>query len=154
MKFGEIWRNIPKGFRVALLASVGLVILASIVAGIIIGVRFGVESAITGGFSVALLCVYVVQYGRILAGVREASKDGPNEAAATTAASRLMVLSLVRLLLFAAALIVCVVVFKFDVRAAIVGVTGVYLPLLVLPRLFPDGEGEASEGVDAERGDG
>ena len=89
-----------------------------------------------------------------MAGVREASKEGPNETAATSATSRIMVLSLLRLIAFAAVLIVCVVVFKFDVRAAIVGVTGVYLPLLILPRLFPDGEGEASEGVDAERGDG
>ena len=68
-----------------------------------------------------------------MAGVKSAMKDGPNETAANAAVSRIMVMSLIRLFLLAAILIICVVVLHFSVYAAIIGVSGVYLPLLIVP---------------------
>jgi hypothetical protein len=74
-------------------------------------------------------------------------QDGPNEAAATAGVSRIMVLSLVRLFILAAVLVLCIVGLHFNVYAAIVGVSGVYLPLLIVPLLVksdPAGESQSS----------
>ena len=127
------WADIPKPFRVSLIVSAILVLMVSIIAGIVKNFGFGVETAITGFFSVALLGVYVVCVGGIMADVRSAMTDGPNEAAANAAVSRIMVMSLIRLLILAAVLIICVAVLHFSVYAAIIGVSGVYLPLLIVP---------------------
>ena len=128
----NVWKAIPKIFRVSLFASLILVSVLSVVAGFVENPRFGVETAITGGFSVALLCVYVVCVGRVMVRVKDAMKDGPDETAATSAVSRILVLSFVKLILLAVVLILCVAVFKFDVIAAIIGVSGVYPPLIIV----------------------
>ena len=138
----QIWKEIPKAFRVSLIVSAILVAVISVVAGFIKDPGFGTETAITGGFSVALLCVYVVCVGRIMARVKNAMADGPDESAASSAVSRILVLSFVKLILLAVGLIVFVAVFNFDVIAAILGVSGVYPPLilvsLILHTLSPE----------------
>ena len=127
------WTEIPKAFRVSLIVSLILVLVVAVFAGIIKDFRFGIQTAITGGFSVTLLGVYVICVGATMAGVKSAMADGPNEAAANAAVMRIMVMSLVRLFILAAVLIICVVFLHFSVYAAIIGVSGVYLPLLVVP---------------------
>lgn len=127
------WADIPKPFRISLIVSAILVLTVSIIAGIVKNIGFGIETAVTGFFSVALLGVYVVCVGWIMADVKSAMKDGPNETAANAAVSRIMVMSLIRLFILAAVLIICVAVLHFSVYAAIIGVSGVYLPLLIVP---------------------
>ena len=83
------WADIPKPFRGSLIVSAILVLMVSIIAGMVKNIGFGVETATTGFFSVALLGVYVVCVGGVMADVRSAMTDGPNEAAANAAVSRI-----------------------------------------------------------------
>ena len=85
-----------------------------------------------------------------MAGLKTSMKDGPNEAAATAGVSRIMILSLVRLFLLAAVLVLCIVGLHFNVYAAIVGVSGVYLPLMIVPLLVKSEPAEETQSNPVE----
>lgn len=145
------WLDIPKVFRVNVICALILEVLASFVGGMLKNVAFGFETAIIGGFSVALLCVYVVWVGRMVvrtkAMVESAATDEEKDSAASGQAMKIQVGSLLKLLVLSAFLVICIVVFKMDVIAALVGVSIVYVPQYVVPFFVK------SEPVDAVKAD-
>ena len=56
----KIWLQIPLVFRACILVSVGVLIVGAGIAGCVKDAWFGVQTAVVGGFSVALLCAHVV----------------------------------------------------------------------------------------------
>lgn len=155
MNLKRCLHSVPRPLRGALVVSTALVAISAILAMILGNFRLGIETAITGGFSVALLCVYVVYYGNIMAGVEDAVKKNPKDDAPSAAVSKIMLLSFARLIVFAALLCVCVAVFDFSIYAAVIGVSAVYLPMLLAPLFSQDKQNSnTSEEVDVQRGDG
>ena len=139
------WLGIPKVFRISVICALVLEILASFVCGIIKDVGFGVQTAFIGGFSVALLCVYVVWVGSVVVRtktmVESATTKEEKDSAASGQAMKIQLGSLLKLLVLSLFLVICIVVFKMDVIAAIVGVSIIYVPQYVVP-LFVKSEPE------------
>ena len=125
--------QVPPVFKASAATSACLVTVAAMVAGYVKDCVFGLQTAIAGGFSVALLCAYVVWVSAVMARAKahvQADKGG--EYAASVGA-KIQVASLVKLFVLASVLVILIVVFHFDVIAAIIGVSGIYLPLAIVP---------------------
>ena len=130
----SLWLQIPRTLRVSLIVSFFLLIASIIASGFVKNFTFGLQTGICGGFSVALLCAYVVWTSRVLASARtEMATSEKKEAVATSAATKLQLGSLVKFLVLSAILIVLVAVFKLSPVAAIIGVSDIYLPLAIVP---------------------
>lgn len=146
--------KIPQPFRAILIAAIILLVATSAVCFVTQGERFGTETAVTGAFSVALLYVYVVWYSRVMMCADAQTKDadeGKIQEIAQQSAIRLQIGSLVRLFALSAFLIIAIVVFHFDVIAAIIGVTVMFLPLFIVPLFVkPSPSGPAQAGKPAE----
>ena len=147
----KIWSDIPRTLQVTSIAAVILAIVSSAVACAVKNVDFGLQTGITGIISVALLCAYVVYVAKVMAGAKAAMPPDGSETLAVSVANRIQVASLVKLFILAGCLVLLVVAFKFDVIAVAIGVSAMYLPLLVVPFFVKPSENgaesEHSEGV-------
>ena len=133
--------NVSRQLKFILVVSAALVPVSSVVAGLVRDWAFGGQCAIAGSFCVAILCVYVVWTGRVIAREKsrmESDDHAIAEEAGKRAAMRIQLGSLVKSLCFAVFLIVAVVIFDMDVFAALVGfsltvVSTIAAPLFVKP---------------------
>lgn len=150
-KLTKYWLQIPRVFRISVIVSCALVCLSAIVGGVIKNPIFGVQTAIIGGFSVALLCAYVVWIGGVTAQVKSQEQGEDAKNAASAAVVKIQVASLVKLLLLSAFIVVAVVLFHFHVVAAIVGVAGIYAPLAIVPLFVKSEAPGLPRGVEASR---
>ena len=135
----KIWLQIPLVFRACILVSVGVLIVGAGIAGCVKDAWFGVQTAVVGGFSVALLCAHVVWTSTLIErhkGELERDKTGD---VATSIQMRIQIASLVKLFGIAAILILFVVGFHFNAWTAVIGVTATYLPIAVVPLFFKYG---------------
>ena len=66
----SLWRDIPRTLRACVAASGGLAIAVSVGVAVWKNAVCGIETMIAGGFSVALLCVFVVWTSRALSSAR------------------------------------------------------------------------------------
>lgn len=143
----KYWSEIPKVFRLSMICAICLEIVLSLGAGIVKNAWFGVQTAIMGGFSVALLCVYVVWVGRLMghtkAQIESAETDKDKENVATGMANRIQIASLLKMFVLAGFIIFCVLVFRVDIIAAILGVSVIYVPLFVVPLFVKSEPAEA-----------
>ena len=151
MMIKKIWSNIPKTFQICTITAIILVVVVSLAACFIKNIIFGLHTGIAGIISVALLCVYVVYVAKLMADAKSAATDETSETLAVSIANRIQVASLIKLFLLAAILVVLIVAFKFDVIAVAIGVSAMYLPLLVVPHFVKstdcETKPEGSEGV-------
>lgn len=134
-----------------MIVSCALVCLSSLIGGFVKNPLFGVQTAIIGGFSVALLCAYVVWIGSVTAQVKSQGQGEDAKNAANAAVMKIQVASLVKLLLLSAFIVVAVVLFHFHVVAAIVGVVGIYAPLTIVPLFVKSEAPGLPRGVEASR---
>ena len=146
--------KIPQPFRAILITAMALLVVTSVVCFIVQGTNFGIETAVTGAFSVALLYVYVVWYTRVMmcadAQIKGAEEEKAQEIAQNSAV-KLQIGSLVRFLILSAFLIISIVVFHFDVIAAMIGVTVMFLPLSIVPLFVKSSPSEpAHAGTETE----
>lgn len=132
----HLWSKIPTVLKSILVASAIAVALLSAAASIAKTPVFGLQTLITGGFSVALLGVYVVWVSIAMAQAESEFQKNPDSDAASSANIKIQLASLLRLILLASILVLCILVFKFDVIAAILGVSGVYIPLFIVPFFY------------------
>ena len=125
---------------------IAAVVFVFIASGIAVGLRgydFGLQTAITGIISVALLCVYVVYVARVMADAKSAA-DGASEDVAVSVAHRIQIASLIRLFVVAVVCVLLIIVLKFDVWAVIAGVSAIYAPMLIVPNFVkPTANGES-----------
>ncbi|MBO5753097.1 MAG: hypothetical protein J6S69_05300 [Proteobacteria bacterium] len=132
----KIWSEIPKMFRVQAIVAFCLLFGLSMGAGILKNAEFGGQTALMGGFSVALLCVYVVWVGRLMGRIKtqieKAETDKDKEELATGAANKIHIASFIKLLALSGFVVFCVLVFKADILAAILGLSVNYLALLIV----------------------
>ncbi len=147
----KIWSDIPRTLKVTSIAAIILAIVAAIVCCAVKNIDFGLQTGMTGIISVALLCAYVVYVAKVMAGAKSAMPPEGSETLAVSVANRIQVASLLKLFILAVILVVLVVAFRFDVIAVAIGVSAMYLPLLVVPFFVKPTESvtesEHSEGV-------
>jgi hypothetical protein len=147
----NLWLNVPKTLQVSTITALILAVIASIAACIFKNIFFGLQTGITGIISVALLCVYVVYVAKTMADAKSAMTPETSETLAVSVANRIQVASLVKLFILAGIIVTLVVAFKFDVIAVAIGVSAMYLPLLVVPFFVKStdngAESNRSEGV-------
>lgn len=151
----KLIQEIPKTFKACLITSAALLIIAPVASGFVRDWGFAGQCAVVGGFSVAILCLYVVWTVSVI--VREkshmCSKDKDiAEDAGSRAARTIQIGSLVKTFCLAIFLILSVVVFHIDGLAAIIGVSITVIPMAVVPLFVkpePDQENpEISEVAD------
>lgn len=124
---------IPKTFRVSVVAAVGLLACLSIVTFMTQSADFALQTSVVGIFSITLLCVYVVYISLMMRRMRCATPDMEPQKRATTIANRIQIASLIKMFILATVLIGLVVGLKFNAFASILGVSVIYLPLLIVP---------------------
>ncbi|MBR4984642.1 MAG: hypothetical protein IKY83_02740 [Proteobacteria bacterium] len=145
--------KIPQPFFAILITASALLVVVSVASILIAGSRFGIETAITGAFSVALLYVYVVWYTRVMmradAQIARATEEEAQEIAQQSAI-RLQIGSLVRFFILSVFLIVSIVVFNFDAIADMIGVTVMFLPLSIVPLFVKSSSSDQPESSSPE----
>ena len=134
-----------------MIVSCALVCLSAVIGGFVKNPLFGFQTAIIGGFSVALLCAYVVWIGGVTAQIKSREQGDDAQNAASAAVMKIQLASLVKLLLLSAFIVVAVVVFHFHVVAAFVGVAGIYAPLAIVPLFVKSEAPGLPRGVEASR---
>ncbi len=145
----SFWKKIPKTFQACIIASLILVIAACTVAEMIFDPIFTLQTAIISIFSFALLCAYVVWASRISMHVKmQAEKNGDMKELASSAAVKIQLGSLVKTLIIAAFLVTMIMVFKFDVKAALIGVSVIYIPLYTVPLFVKPASEEDDSNAD------
>lgn len=119
-----MFENVSRQLRAVVLLSAILVPVSSAAAGFLKDWSFGGQCAIAGSFCVAILYVYVVWTGRVIAREKtrmESDNHEIAEEAGRRAATSIQIGSLVKSFCFAVFLILAVVVFDMDVFAALIG---------------------------------
>ena len=142
----QLWEEIPKTFRVVVIVTIILLIPVSLAVGYWQNPLMGIQTAITGFFSVTLFGSYVVWSGRVMLSAKNMMQDSKDKAEiASNAAMRIQIGSMVKFLVLSAVLILLIVAFDFDVIAAIIGVSVIYVPIAVVPLFFKSEPAEAGD---------
>ena len=148
----EILREMPRQFKMCAYVSLALLIVVILVVGFVKDWAFAGECAIVGGFSVAILCAYVVWTASVI--VREKSHMQSDdreiaEEAGTRTVRKIQIGSFVKTFILAVFLIICVVLFHINAIAAIIGVSVSIVPMIAVP-LFVKPEPEETDPEDSE----
>ncbi len=132
----KLIKEIPRTFKACIITALILYIIVIIGCGLGQNWPFAGECALVGGFSIAILCAYVVWTASVI--VREKShmlSDDKEiaEEAATRTGRKIQMASLLRTFILAIFLVICVAVFHINVIAAIIGVSITVVSMAVVP---------------------
>lgn len=132
----KLIQEIPRTFKVCLIVSAILAVIAPITAGFVRDWAFAGQCATVGGFSVAILCLYVVWVAAVT--MREKSRMCSQdreiaEEAGCKVVRLIQIGSILRTFCLAIFLILCIVLFRIDGIAAIIGVSVTIVPMAVVP---------------------
>lgn len=113
--------------------SIILYLLSVVASYFLAGPAFGRDTAIFGMISIAIMGSAVLLFSRIFERAKEMNKDEETEDAAQFMVTRVLIISLLKLTFLALSFIALVVFLRLDARAGLIGVTVIYLPLLIVP---------------------
>lgn len=140
-------------FKTSLYISIVLCLAAVLASYFLVSPEFGRDTAIFGVISIAIMGGAVLSFSRVFERAKEMNVGNDGEEGAHFMVTRVLIISLLKLTFLALSFIALIVFFRLDARAGLIGVTVIYLPLLIVPLFFKPASKSTDSANDGESPD-